>query len=108
MAGLLAFGTDIVANVALGGKAGVAGNGADVDVDSDGVIETQGDFSHGILAQSVGGGGGAGGNSSILMAAIDVPTGISLEDLMPRAATINVASRGRRLRRGGRRTRGRR
>jgi hypothetical protein len=47
-------------SVAVGGNAGKGGDGAMVDVESEGgsEITTEGDRSHGILAQSVGGGGG--------------------------------------------------
>ncbi|MCA8836262.1 MAG: autotransporter outer membrane beta-barrel domain-containing protein [Proteobacteria bacterium] len=45
-------------NLALGGATGNGGQGGAVDVIHDGNIETFGDDSHGILAQSVGGGGG--------------------------------------------------
>jgi uncharacterized protein YhjY with autotransporter beta-barrel domain len=47
--------------VSLGNKAGGAGNGADVSVINSSAISTAGDYSQGILAQSIGGGGGAGG-----------------------------------------------
>ncbi len=46
--------------VGLGGFGGGAGNGGTVIVDAKGEIVTQGNLSHGILAQSVGGGGGNG------------------------------------------------
>ena len=44
--------------IAVGGSAGSAGNAGDVDVDHFGLILTQGDASHGIMGQSIGGGGG--------------------------------------------------
>jgi hypothetical protein len=46
------------AQIAIGGAGGEAGNGAAVKVDHYGNIETMQGFSHGILAQSIGGGGG--------------------------------------------------
>ena len=49
-----------VAN-SVGGDGSGGGNGGDVRVDNFGHIETEGAFSHGIVAQSVGGGGGSGG-----------------------------------------------
>ncbi|WP_187971188.1 hypothetical protein [Aquibium microcysteis] len=49
-----------VAN-SVGGDGSGGGDGGDVRVDNFGYIETHGDFSHGIIAQSVGGGGGSGG-----------------------------------------------
>ncbi|CAN7249278.1 autotransporter outer membrane beta-barrel domain-containing protein [Devosia sp. LjRoot16] len=47
----------------VGGDAAGGGAGGQVDVLHAGVIETSGDFSHGIIAQSIGGGGGSGGFS---------------------------------------------
>ncbi|HKU89874.1 MAG TPA: autotransporter outer membrane beta-barrel domain-containing protein [Steroidobacteraceae bacterium] len=47
--------------VGVGGSGGDGGIGGAVDVDSDADIETEGEKSHGIYAQSVGGGGGTGG-----------------------------------------------
>ena len=49
--------------VALGGTGGTGGVGGEVDVTSSATVETEGDSSTGILAQSVGGGGGTGGYS---------------------------------------------
>ncbi len=48
--------------VTIGGNGGGASNGGNVTVNNSGEIETFGDVSDGIYAQSVGGGGGAGGN----------------------------------------------
>ena len=45
-------------NFALGGAGGDGGSGSTVLVDHDGIVETQGADSYGIIAQSVGGGGG--------------------------------------------------
>ncbi|USG61967.1 autotransporter outer membrane beta-barrel domain-containing protein [Sneathiella marina] len=47
--------------VAIGGTGSGGGYGSAVTVNSVGNISTSGDFSHGLLAQSVGGGGGNGG-----------------------------------------------
>ncbi|MBW7920843.1 MAG: autotransporter outer membrane beta-barrel domain-containing protein [Rubellimicrobium sp.] len=44
--------------IAVGGSAGNAGNGGTVEVTEFGDIETLGERSHGIIAQSIGGGGG--------------------------------------------------
>ncbi|GMN03054.1 hypothetical protein [Erythrobacter sp. MTPC3] len=49
--------------VAIGGNGGAAGNGGTVNVVHNGTVDTSGDRSIGILAQSIGGGGGAGGTS---------------------------------------------
>jgi uncharacterized protein YhjY with autotransporter beta-barrel domain len=51
------------ASFAFGGKGGDGGDGKVVEVTSSGSIDTLGDRSHGIQAQSVGGGGGNGGFS---------------------------------------------
>lgn len=45
-------------NIALGGATGDGGSGAEVLVNHDGAIETHGDDSFGVVAQSIGGGGG--------------------------------------------------
>ncbi len=50
-------------SVAIGGGGGAGGKGAAVAVDNLNQIETSGEKSHGILAQSIGGGGGNGGFS---------------------------------------------
>ncbi len=48
-------------SVSLGGYGGAAGDGGEVDAENSGQIITDGAFSYGIFAQSVGGGGGTGG-----------------------------------------------
>mgnify|MGYP007072814972 CR=1 FL=1 len=51
--------------IGIGGSGGAAGNGGAVSVTNVGSIQTAGDLSHGIFAQSVGGGGGTGGEGTI-------------------------------------------
>ncbi len=51
------------AKSSVGGEAGTGGIGGEVEVNNFGIIETSGDNSHGIIAQSIGGGGGNGGFS---------------------------------------------
>ena len=51
----------INANVAVGGAGGTGGFGRTVTIDNDGTIQTSGELSHAINAQSIGGGGGRGG-----------------------------------------------
>ncbi|MBW8882535.1 MAG: hypothetical protein JF615_14275, partial [Asticcacaulis sp.] len=51
-----------------GGGCSSGGNGGTVYVDNSGQITTNKDFSHGILAQSIGGSGGNGGDSGGLFA----------------------------------------
>ncbi|CAD0187043.1 hypothetical protein RUESEDTHA_03954 [Ruegeria sp. THAF57] len=53
--------------VSLIGGADNGGNGGRVTVSHGGAIETEGDFSRGIVAQSIGGGGGSGGTSGGLV-----------------------------------------
>ncbi len=58
--------------VAIGGSGSKGGDGGPVTVNTDaaGSINTSGWFSHGILAQSIGGGGGAGGTAGSLLVSI--------------------------------------
>jgi len=56
----------------LGGRGGSGGNSNNVTVDHSGRITTSGDWSHGIVAQSIGGGGGKGG-SAVSAAAESTP-----------------------------------
>ncbi|MBN8813332.1 MULTISPECIES: autotransporter outer membrane beta-barrel domain-containing protein [unclassified Sphingomonas] len=57
-------------SLGIGGSGGTGGNGGLVEVHSGGAIQTDGDFSTGLLTQSVGGGGGNGGfNVSAAVAA---------------------------------------
>ncbi|TFL13429.1 autotransporter outer membrane beta-barrel domain-containing protein [Pusillimonas caeni] len=48
--------------LSMGGKGGAGGSGKTVEISNAGKIETYGDASHGMFAQSIGGGGGNGGN----------------------------------------------
>ena len=61
LTGAIAASKSISLGVSLGGQGGSGGASGDVDVDIIGQILTEGDASHGVLAQSVGGGGGTGG-----------------------------------------------
>ncbi|EJQ5250389.1 hypothetical protein NX289_005074, partial [Salmonella enterica] len=47
--------------ISVGGGTGNGGTGSDVTVNTSGMVDTQGDDSHGVFAQSVGGGGGNAG-----------------------------------------------
>ena len=49
--------------LAIGGTGAAGGNGNTVTVTNSGLLQTVGDESRGILAQSIGGGGGAGGST---------------------------------------------
>ncbi|WP_275451173.1 autotransporter outer membrane beta-barrel domain-containing protein [Mesorhizobium loti] len=55
--------SEVSVNLSLGGSGEVAGNGGKVNVENDGYIHTEKAYSHGILAQSIGGSGGVGGAS---------------------------------------------
>jgi hypothetical protein len=57
--------------LAIGGKGGSGNTGGDVNIVNSGEIETLGDSSHAIFAQSIGGGGGVGGNARALTVSID-------------------------------------
>ncbi|WP_160736742.1 autotransporter outer membrane beta-barrel domain-containing protein [Altericroceibacterium endophyticum] len=59
--GLGATMTGLVSTSVGAGEGGAAGDGARVDVLGEGDIQTDGNFSAGIYAQSIGGGGGNGG-----------------------------------------------
>ncbi len=59
----LAGGVDYSGAVAVGGSGNSGGSGNTATVTSYGNITTEGSFSHGIFAQSVGGGGGNGGGA---------------------------------------------
>lgn len=58
-------------NLSFGGKGGAGGSGGTVAVNNAGNIQTYGDASHGVFAQSIGGGGGNGGNLAAAEAAPD-------------------------------------
>ncbi len=75
--------TNVSLGFALGGKGGNGGNGADVNlsqpIKTDLVLQTQGDLSHGIHLQSIGGGGGrASSMHSLSSASGDGSLGITL------------------------------
>ena len=53
--------TDLTLVAGIGGSGGAGSHADDVSVSQEGIIQTRGDYSRGIFAQSVGGGGGDGG-----------------------------------------------
>jgi uncharacterized protein YhjY with autotransporter beta-barrel domain len=64
----------VLASVAIGGSSGAGGNGSSVSVtNSAGSIQTTGDNSRGIFAQSIGGGGGNGGYAVSITASPQLP-----------------------------------
>lgn len=69
-------------SISVGGSGGSGGDGSAVKVGlSDVTIQTQGQGSHGVLAQSIGGGGGVGGSASAKGGAIGSPVA-ALEELL--------------------------
>lgn len=60
--------------VAVGASGGSGGNGAEVDVTLSGnsAVQTAGQGSHGMLAQSIGGGGGNGGDSKAMSRTVTI------------------------------------
>ena len=60
----VAGGYGVSASIAVGGSGGSGGEGGTVDINGDVTVRTNGDYSEGIFAQSVGGGGGNGGGGS--------------------------------------------
>ncbi|MDQ0504524.1 autotransporter outer membrane beta-barrel domain-containing protein [Xanthobacter agilis] len=58
------YSSNYTAEIAIGGDGTGGGNGGTVEVDQANPIVTYGDYSAGIIAQSIGGGGGNGGAST--------------------------------------------
>ena len=74
------FSAAIAASV--GGKGGSAGNGGTVIMALTGntTVTTQGQGSHGVVAQSIGGGGGTGGDSSALATTLSFGRAITISN----------------------------
>ncbi len=70
--GNLSFGSDgsATANLDIGGEGGDGAVGNTVTVDNDAIIKTNGFFSDGIAAQSIGGNGGNGGSTYAVLTSI--------------------------------------
>ncbi|MEJ2129207.1 MAG: autotransporter outer membrane beta-barrel domain-containing protein [Woeseiaceae bacterium] len=78
-----------------GGTGGDGGNGGDVVVTNEGGIKTSGAFSHGIVAQSVGGGGGSGGSAATFeFSNTDLPVDIPVLDDIAGLTTIEMTFQG--------------
>ncbi len=60
-------------SVGVGGDGGSGNTSGVVGITSGGIVDTDGDFSHGILAQSIGGGGGNGGMTINFLIPIPIP-----------------------------------
>jgi uncharacterized protein YhjY with autotransporter beta-barrel domain len=71
-------GGGINVSVGVGGTGGVAGDANLVDIDNAATITTGGDFSTGIVAQSIGGGGGNGGSAGSLAIGGSMNVGVTL------------------------------
>jgi len=78
----IAYDATFTGKVAVGGSGGLGGIGNVVTVGNTGLITTHGDFSSGVLGQSVGGGGGAGGNATNVSLSISPPP-TAPEDFIP-------------------------
>jgi len=78
----------MAASVAIGGNGGAGGNGGDVTATNHGAVQTLGDLSYGILAQSIGGGGGNGGGS------VAATLTISVEDVPAIGASVAIGGHG--------------
>jgi uncharacterized protein with beta-barrel porin domain len=63
----------VSATFTLGGSGGASGSGGSVNINNSETIITGGDFSSGILAQSIGGGGGTGGNAATYQIELNDP-----------------------------------
>ncbi len=59
-----AAGIVFTANVAIGGRGGGGGDGGAVNLTSGSAVTTQGQYAHGLYAESIGGGGGSGGSAT--------------------------------------------
>jgi len=78
-----------------GGTGGDGGHGGDVDVTNDGDVATSGAFSHGIVAQSVGGGGGSGGSAATFeFSNTDIIPDIPILDDISGLTTIEMTFQG--------------
>lgn len=78
----IAYDATFSGTVAVGGSGGKGGMGSAVTVANSGLISTQGDWSAGVFAQSVGGGGGLGGNATTVAVSLTPPP-TSPEDFIP-------------------------
>ncbi len=76
--------------LAMGGDGGNGNSGGNVEVVNSGALDTTGDSSHGIFAQSVGGGGGRGGDARSMTLSID-PSNWSPVDPPPSPTSISQA-----------------
>ena len=80
---------DITVNlgISIGGDGGNGAIGDSVRIMNEGDIFTGGDFSQGIVAQSIGGGGGAGGQAIAVTATLESPFGKASEKTISEEST---------------------
>ena len=77
--------------LAIGGSGGAGNHGGVVDVKNVGGIDTEGDGSHGILAQSIGGGGGTGGSARSMTIGLDPSEWVGVTNPLAISQTVNIA-----------------
>jgi hypothetical protein len=87
--------TSLDVTLVFGGTGGDGGHGGVVTVTNDGDVATTGAFSHGIVAQSVGGGGGSGGSAATFeFSNTDLPIDIPVLDDIAGLTTIEMTFQG--------------
>ncbi len=87
--------TSLDTTLVFGGTGGEGGNGGDIRVSNKGDVATSGAFSHGIVAQSVGGGGGSGGSAMTFeFSNTDIVPDIPVLDEISGLTTIEMTLQG--------------
>jgi hypothetical protein len=93
--GVATLGGTGAANVTLGGSLGASGNGGALTITNLGDVETEGEGSHGVFLQSIGGGGGAvfgaGAGSSVTLSSANTGNGGALQLTQNGAVTATGA-----------------
>jgi uncharacterized protein YhjY with autotransporter beta-barrel domain len=77
--------------LAVGGSGGSGNHAGAVEVTNAGRIDTEGDGSHGILAQSIGGGGGVGGSARSMTVGLDPSEFLGMTNPLEISKTVNIA-----------------
>jgi hypothetical protein len=72
------FPTSQAWNVSVGGSGGNGGNGGQVTYSHGSRLATGGDWSHGVVLQSIGGGGGTGGTAQALSSNLGIAANLAL------------------------------
>ncbi len=81
-------------SISIGGTGGTGGTGGNVDVTNTAQVETEGDRSVGILAQSVGGSGGTGGYVKSGTKALDIAKNTVKGSKVGSTASVNIGGTG--------------